>query len=82
MAIGEVQDSGDAPAHLRSAVLAVGLSEEDQHLLTDVVLVAHGLLVGHDATAGLLDLYGLARVSASTSLALALLGAADGQSHT
>lgn len=83
LVIGEVQDSGgDALALLRSAVVAVGPSEEDQHLLTDVVLVAHGLLVGYDATPGLLHLYGPARVSASTSLALDLLSAADGPPHT
>ena len=38
LVIGEVQDSGgDAPALLRSAVVAVGLSEEDQHLLTELM---------------------------------------------
>ena len=83
LAMGEEQDRGrDAPAALRAAVLDLDLSEQDQHLLTDVVLVAHGLLVGYDASPGLLDLWGPARVTAAATLAIDLLGASDGPSPT
>jgi hypothetical protein len=80
--LGEAEDRGrDTPATLCSAVVALGLSEEHRDLLTDVVLVAHGLLVGYDATPGLLELYGSPCVTAAAELALRLLDGLDGPSR-
>jgi len=83
LALAETIDRGwDAPAVVRSAGLVEDLSEDDQHLLTDVVLVAHGLLVGHDDVTGVCDLWGSARVTAAAHLAIDYLGRLDGPSPT